>query len=690
MRIEKGLPELLAPAGDFECLLAAVKGGADAVYVGGRSFGARAYAKNFDIDELRAAVVYCHLHGVKLYVTVNTLLDDAELISAVEFAFELYRIGVDALIVADLGLIRELRRLLPEMELHASTQVSVHNSLGADEAYRLGCSRVVLARECSERDIAEITESCLAYTEVFLHGALCVCHSGQCLFSSLVGGRSGNRGECAQPCRLPYADGGYPLSLSDLSLASHVPSLIRAGVSSLKIEGRMKAPDYVYTVTSIYRRLLDEGRAATRYEIRALERAFSRGGFTDGYYTEKTESRAMLGVRSREDKEATKEARKEGAEATFLPTRVKIFAEAEIRRGEPSRLTLMTGDGRRAVALGDVADEAISRPLTQDEVKSRLAKMGNTFFELSVSDIELTLDGGVNLSPKAINELRREAVAHLEGVYSGGGEAELDKSLIGKGISEPLYVDKVWTTAVFYRPEEYFSLSSDSSQMIDLAFLPLWNTDFSGVDPERVGLMLPPVVMERELKEVRAMLTKAREAGVKYALAGNLGHLSLAREAGLVVIGDFRFNITNSCTGDVLTSLGVNNNLLSPELTPAAARAIGGSVVAMGRIPLMITERCFMRDACGCSGCSECSLVDRRGAMFPMMREYKHRTLIFNSALTYMGDRQDELRGIRGRHFIFSTESAGEITALIRAFTRGEKMPLSMPLRRMGRRVVKG
>ena len=225
MKRKGGLPELLAPAGDMESLYAAVEGGADAVYVGAKQYGARAYAKNFEIEELAAALSYCHLHGVRLHVTLNTLLYTREVTAAVELAAELYRIGVDALIVCDLGLVRKIRESGNPIELHASTQMSLHNSLGADEAYRLGCSRVVLARELSLENIRETTEKCLPEVEVFLHGALCVCHSGQCLFSSVVGGRSGNRGECAQPCRLPYKE-GYALSLRDLSLASHIPALI--------------------------------------------------------------------------------------------------------------------------------------------------------------------------------------------------------------------------------------------------------------------------------------------------------------------------------------------------------------------------------------------------------------------------------------------------------------------------------
>ena len=684
MRRKDKLPELLAPAGDFECLVAAVKGGADAVYVGGKSFGARAFAKNFEIDELARAVVYCHIHGVRLYVTLNTLLTDGELEGAVEFATELYRIGVDALIVCDLGLVRLLRLRLPDMELHASTQMSVHNSLGADEAYRMGCTRVVLAREVSGADIKRITDKCLPEIEVFLHGALCVCHSGQCLFSSLVGGRSGNRGECAQPCRLPYGK-GYPLSLCDLSLASHIPELIESGVASLKIEGRMKSPDYVYTVTSIYRRLLDGHRAATDSENIALARAFSRGGFTDGYFTGKISSRSMLGVRSEEDKQATRESETR----EYTPTRVRILAKCTIKRGEPSRLELTLPSGRRttersAFATGAVPEEARSAPLDAEGVKARLCKMGNTPFSLDAEDITLELDDGINLAPSAINALRRDAVSALEGVDK--------RSLPLPPASEPSVpdaqiVEGVRVTAMFHDPDVYSALTEADLEGVDVAFLPLFRLTECPSTPE--GVAIPPVVMEGELDEVMKLLSDAHSVGVKYALVSNIGHISLAKSAGLVAFGDFRLNITNRYTGGVLSELGVNNCILSPELTAPAARQLGGSVITLGRIPLMLTERCFMRDSFGCDACSRCSLTDRKGAAFPMMREYRHRTVIFNSAITYMGDKEQELRGrLYGRHFIFSVESVKETRALLGAYRKGQKMPLSVPLRRLGRREV--
>ena len=700
MKRRDALPELLAPAGDFDCLVAAVRGGADAVYLGAKSFGARAFAKNFEPDELRRAVVYCHLHGVRVYVTVNTLLTDGEIDGAVSLARELYSMGVDALIVADLGLVSVLRRVLPEMELHASTQMSVHNSDGADAAYDLGCTRVVLAREVSGADIASITEKCKPEIEVFLHGALCVSHSGQCLFSSLVGGRSGNRGECAQPCRLPYKQ-GYQLSLTDLSLAAHIPSLIASGVASLKIEGRMKSPDYVYTVTSIYRRLLDEGRAATKAEGERLARAFSRGGFTDGYYVGRLDKRGMLGIRSEEDKRASAASRGESAwvdGGLVTPTRVRVSASATIKCGEAARLTLRLPIGERSVAVtaeGDIPAAALSRPLTDADVKARLCKMGNTFFELSAEDIDLTLDDGINLSPASLNALRRVACDALETAVALGGRTvgktencDTSPDLSGKNEAPRTLrmLPDVRRTALMLDPNLYNEVGNLDG-LVDLVFIPLWR--IGEVARDGFGIAMPPVVMESEWDEVNALLREAKKRGVKYALVGNLGHIGAVKEHGFVPLADFRFNATNFDTGATLSALGVNNCLLSPELTAPQARSIGASAVVYGRVPLMLTERCFMSDNGGCKSCSACSLTDRKGVSFPMLREFRHRTLILNSAVTYMGDRMDELRGIGGSHFIFTTESAAEARQIARAYKSGGKYPFPHPFRRMGRRTVK-
>ena len=304
----KRLPELLAPAGSPAALRAAVSAGADAVYLGAKAFNARNGATNFTSGELAECIALAHSRGVRVYVTLNTLVYDRECGDFLKTAAEAREAGCDGFIVTDTGAAGLLRDHMPDVPLHASTQMSVHSSGAADALRALGVTRAVLARELSLSDIRSFTQKVPDIeAEIFIHGALCVCHSGQCLFSSMVGGRSGNRGECAQPCRLPYRVKGktaYPLSLKDLCLAGHVPELIDSGVASLKIEGRMKSPAYVADVLSVWRRLLDERRSATPEEMNYLEKVFSRSGFTDGYFTRKI-SHSMLGIRTDTQKDAS-------------------------------------------------------------------------------------------------------------------------------------------------------------------------------------------------------------------------------------------------------------------------------------------------------------------------------------------------------------------------------------------------
>ncbi len=658
--------ELLAPAGSQEALYAAVAGGADAVYLGGKSFGARAFAKNFDEAALSRAVAYCHLHGVRLYVTVNTLVYERELPDWLAYCRSLYAMGVDALIVTDLGGIALLREHLPEMELHASTQMGLHNSEGVAAAEALGLTRAVVARECSLADLRSLVENSPLEIEAFLHGALCVCHSGQCLFSSLVGGRSGNRGECAQPCRLPYGSGAYPLSLKDLSLARHIPALIDSGVASLKIEGRMKSPDYVYGVTSIYRRLIDERRGATDAEERALAALFSRSGFTDGYFTGRLGG--MTGVRSEAQKAESRllQSRK------FLPARVSVRAEASLSLGRPASLTLIAPH-KRVTVYGDTPAPALSAPLSAAAVKERLCKMGGTFLSLSEADLSLSMEEGINLSVAQLNALRRRAAEAME---STGRELPPARPIAPPRTEKR----RPMTTAVFYEPSVLYSLTAEERAAFDIRFVPLlYYKDLPGEN----GVALPPVIMEREMAAVREALGRAAEKGARYALISNLSHFALCREAGLKPIGDFRMNAYNPYAAAYLADMGAEYTLASLELTAPRAASVGG-VLAYGRAPLMLTERCFVRENASCAACGSFAFTDRRGMRFPVMREYEHRNLIFNSLPTYMGDKGAELArfGLTHRHFIFSTESAAEIRAILAAYRAGA--PLAGQVRRIG------
>ena len=446
------LPELLSPAGSPEALEAAVSAGADAVYLGGSRFNARMNAHNFDAGALREAVTHAHRMGSRVYLTLNTLVWDRELPEALEAAYEAACAGVDALIVADLGAAALIRRALPNLPIHASTQLSGHNAAVGSVLADFGFTRFVIARETTLPDLAAAVANNPLEVEVFIHGALCVSHSGQCLFSSVVGGRSGNRGECAQPCRLPYACEGckekspkgqnrpapkgkypnrrddrrspdpdsesYPLSLKDLSLAGHVPALIDAGVSSLKIEGRMKSPGYVSGVTAIWRRLLDENRAATPEEMAALSDLFSRGGFTDGYQVGKI-TRSMMGVRTEGDKDRTAAAEKAALAVRpqpHLPLSMTFTAEAAAPVALTAAAPLFRCDNPLppvAVTVeGDVPEAAEAVALTPDAVEKQLSRTGGTPYRAEV--LIPRIAEGIALPLSRLNSLRREALDALD------------------------------------------------------------------------------------------------------------------------------------------------------------------------------------------------------------------------------------------------------------------------------------
>ena len=406
--------EILSPAGSPDAVRAAVCAGANAVYLGYGSFNARRNARNFTEEELAAAVSYCHLRGVRLYLTLNTLVSDRELPAAAELAGKASDLGVDAVLVQDMGVVRMLRQVVPDLPVHASTQMSIHSLDGVKAAADLGLTRVVLARELSGRDIAYICERSPIEIETFVHGALCMCHSGQCYMSSVIGGRSGNRGLCAQPCRLAYGWGdradSYPLSLKDASLAHHLQEFKRMGVASVKIEGRMKRPEYVWVVTKIYADALREGRDPTEEELRRLEHAFSRQGFTDGYFQGKT-GPEMFGVRENtpEPRELFAEARAayEKGECPGVP--VKFYAM--IRAGQPVQVGVEDPEGRVVTASGSTPEAARTRAVTRAEVEGQLAKTGGTPYRCD--GVRCLVEEGLSVPLSALNGLRRRVLEEL-------------------------------------------------------------------------------------------------------------------------------------------------------------------------------------------------------------------------------------------------------------------------------------
>ncbi|MBR2722188.1 MAG: U32 family peptidase [Clostridia bacterium] len=672
----KQLPELLCPAGSPEALDAAIDGGADAVYFGGASFNARMNAKNFGGDALRSAVLRAHAFGVKVYLTLNTLVTDRELPAFLEAARDAANAGVDALIVADLGGAAEVRRAMPSLELHASTQMSGHSVQMGKQLATLGFSRMVVARETSLENLKTLVQQSPIEIEYFAHGALCVSHSGQCLFSSLVGGRSGNRGECAQPCRLPYACNGckgkadgYPLSLKDLSLAEHIPTLIDTGVASLKIEGRMKSPEYVYAVASVFRRLLDERRCATQEEIARLSQAFSRSGFTDGYFTAHV-GRSMLGVRSAEDKSQSRAL----TPYTGLQRKIPLTLDASIREDQPISLSL--SDGSRSVTVyGEVPQAAINAPLTFDVVERNLKKFGGTAYQ--VEGFTLNLGKNLMLPLSRLNDLRRRALLALEEQAANAVKQyppiDLVKPSAKSQERTPL------RSARFYHAGQ---LTKQARAYFDRIYLPLWEHK-AGVE----GVVLPPVIFDADTARVAERLQAAKQSGARYALVGNLGHLPLALQADLIPVGDFRLNVTNGSSVRKLSELGFEEILLSPELTLPQIRDVGGNTAAIvyGRIPLMLLEKCVGKEIADCNTCQQNKLClqDRRGVRFPVLREWEHRSVVYNSLPTCMSDRAQELKrySVTAQHFLFSTETPSEVDRVIEAFRNGTA--LDRPVRRI-------
>lgn len=666
---KRALPELLSPAGSMLSLKAAIDGGADAIYLGATSFNARMKAKNFTAEELREGILLAHDYGVKVYIAANTLILDRELDDYLKEAEEVYLSGADAMIIADIGVAAEVKRRIP-IELHASTQLSGHNVSIAKKLYAAGFSRMVLAREMPSCDIAEFCKNSPIESEVFVHGALCVCHSGQCLFSSVVGGRSGNRGECAQPCRLPYAAKGkregYPLSLKDLSLAEHITELCDMGVTSFKIEGRMKSPEYVREVTSVFRELLDDGRNADACEMEYLAKIFGRGGHTDAYFTGKISS-AMLGVRSSDEK-------RESAELPAfeeISKKIPISFFAEIKRGEPSRLTATLGE-KTVTVEGAIAEEARTAPISEDTVKKSLSRLGGSSY--FASEIKISLEDNVMLPISSLNALRRSAIEELR----RGEERSFEDITVISGKNKylkPSEEREKILSASFFEPE---NMPSEATEFFNYIYIPLEKYEKRRAD--RLGVILPEVIFDGERERVKELLRKAYELGARDALVGNIGHIDIARELGYNVHGDIRLNVFNSASAAFFEELGLCDILLSPELTLRQTRDIGGrsGAVIYGRLPLMITEKCVARELAGKNSCEVCEngkilLTDRRGVDFPVLRRFQHRSLIVNSVPIYMADRKKELEAaeLLHGHFIFTVESESEIRQTLEAYRSG-------------------
>lgn len=669
--------ELLAPAGSMEALRAAVQNGANAVYLGCGSFNARQSAKNFTIQSLAEAVKYCHVRDVSVHLTLNTLVSDKEMEECVKLIRAAAECGVDAFIVQDLGVVQLCRRIAPQVAVHGSTQMTVHSLPGVLLCAAWGLTRVVLSRELSREEIAYICKHSPIEIEVFGHGALCMSYSGQCYLSAAIGGRSGNRGRCAQPCRQCYGysrrENRYPLSLKDNCMIRYLQQLQDMGVASLKLEGRMKRPEYVAVVTNVYRRALD-GEKVTKEMMDALLAAFNRQGFTDGYYTSSL-GREMFGVRQEKgDEEQWMRQARQSYEGVENPL-VDVAMHVTVRPGVSS-LTVLDPQGRRCTVLGSEPEVARTQELTAEQLQMRLSKTGGTPYRCVRVTADLT--PGLTLSASGINALRRDALNQLTALRSRKEQRTLmplPRVQRVKGPKDaPGYTVQVTTKeqitpkvlkmepAVLYVPLHILAEEEEFTRRL--------------CENARVAAVLPRIVHDGQMSKLRETLRRVREYGVRQALVGNLGLMLPVREAGLAVRGDFGLNIYNSMAMIALQELEVRSATASFEMTLPQIRDLSKNLpielLAYGRLPLMVTENCLIRGKNGECACHQgvTKLVDKTGAEFPVIRDGNScRSVLLNGKKLNWLDRQKELSklGAWALRLYFTTENAQEVDRVLQS-----------------------
>ena len=680
--------EILAPVGNEEMLRAAVFSGADAVYLGFSGFNARTSANNFDADTLKDAVRFCHARGVAVHVALNTTVYGGEL-PALEAAIRAVAAsGADAVICQDLAVATLIGRIAPQLPRHGSTQMSVHSLQGALELKELGFTRVVLARELSLPEVEHITKHCGIETECFVHGALCMCVSGQCYMSAFLGGRSGNRGSCAGPCRLPFEANSLPegkpgrlhhLSLKDNSVIDKLDQLQALGVASAKIEGRLRTPEYVAAAVSACL----AGREGRAYDRDLLKNAFSRSGFTSGYLDGKIDG-TMFGVRSEADAEQTKKTlpmlrELYRRERSRVPVRMKL----EIEEGG-EKLTVMDADGNKAFAYGD-AEPQPARTDPTESLHRSLAKTGGTPFAASAEDITVEMDGGPWFVPgSTVNELRREA---------------LDALLKKREVLRPWPTTDEHVPALPLRTlpprrtlrarfENWEQVPERALDGIEYLILPIAQADRVPREWRAKTLLELPRVMFGKLEEDTARrIAATQDAGFAGYEVSNIAHLRLCR--GLPMSGSFGLNITNQLAAQFYADNGLGSMLILPEVKDSDistiapthdGRPVPTGVLVYGHMPLMVTRACPLQNIHDCAHCDKTGvLTDRKAKKFPVRCGLGVRT-IYNPVPIYMGDKPGALTVDYGVAYftLESREEAAQILDMIRThapfegdFTRG-------------------
>ncbi|MCD8197429.1 MAG: U32 family peptidase [Lachnospiraceae bacterium] len=718
--------EILAPAGSMESLRAAVNAGADAVYMGGKRFGARAYAQNPDVDGILDAIDYAHSYGVRFYLTVNTLLKDRELEKELfSYSKPLYECGVDAVLVQDMGVLCALREWFPDLPLHASTQMTLCGAGGLQFLQKLGVHRAVLSRELSLTEIREIHEKCDMEIECFVHGALCYCYSGQCLFSSLLGGRSGNRGRCAQPCRLLYdaldAEGKFRsrkgeqalLSPKDICAVDLIPQLAEAGVSSLKIEGRMKRSEYVAGVTRIYRKYVDlylkhggEGCHVSEEDRRELLLLFNRDGFSRGYY-EQHNGRSMMALWNKEATEREKQDYEKRITVLYeeyvaRERSIDIDGELHVREGEPLELRLSCGEAT-ATVRGETAQTAQKRPMEAAQLEKQLRKTGGTAFRWK--SLAIQIEGNIFVPVSALNSLRRDGLDTLRermlAPYRRDAVEREDSVDVCQQTAREAYVSQ---RADAYPESEAMHLHisvgrEEQLQAVLAAAGELKKTEISldsvyieeslaGQIPciHEVGLrayiLMPPVFREKTGERWEKSFAQMRNMQPDGFMICNLEEYEFLRSAGWEgeIFSEHRLYTFNSRSRRFWREQGISMQTNPLELNERELKEIStpdSIQLIYGRYPMMTTAGCLHRTLDACQGRSEqWALRDRRGKSFPVKNVCRDcYNIIYNSQPLYLFDEMERVRalGCGACRIMFTTEDAEETNVVLDAWLRRRK-----------------
>lgn len=667
------IPKILAPAGSFETLQAVLDCGADEVYIGGKDFSARQNATNFSNEEILEASRKCHLYGAKLHVAVNTLLFDSQLDQFVEYIKFLARAKVDALIVQDLGALKTIKSVVPNMELHASTQLTVHSTNGALLMKYMGFKRVVVSRELSKETIAEICSLGLD-VEVFVHGALCMSMSGQCYLSAMIGSRSANRGLCGQPCRLPFSACGnkeyHALSLKDMSLIEHAKELAEMGVTSLKIEGRMKRPEYSAFATATLKTALNGGTP----DMQTLKSIFSRGGFTDGYYTNTLKD--MFGVRSKEDVVSMEKVLPTIKQMYSTTRKVStLYFNLNLEKDNTTILTA-TDNTSSYTVYGEVPQIAINKPTTKEVAEKQLSKLGNTIYQFG--GLTFSSNDNLMLPASSLNELRRKLIDQVnderiitnEPFYNinRNYRADIPYPTVGKNDSPTIRV----------RIKDFNQLNDVDYSSIEYVIAPLEKIlsqkELASKWVKKL-IMLPPRYIDDELDTIEK-ISCAYIMGIKDIMCTNVAYIVIGNRLGLTTHGDFGLNVLNSMSLSILQRCSLVDCIVSFELKLTQIehlkKTIPIGIEAYGRLPLMLTKNCPIKNEVGCKQCKH-SISDRTNRSFPVYCSNGYSE-VFNAETMSIADRVNDIHNVDYYVLSFLDETSKQVANTIQSFKLGKKM----------------